>query len=49
MFKYDLEVFMYKFSSNMLPVDFKFYYTEMNKMHKHLTRFSAKKYFFQEV
>ena len=39
MFKYDLGVFMYKFKRNMLPVNSKPYYTEINKIHKHLTRF----------
>ena len=49
MFKYDLGVFMYKFRRNMLPVNFKPYFTEINKIHKHLTRFSAENYFFQEL
>ena len=45
MFKYDLGLFMYKFKRNMLPVNFKPCYTEINKMHQHLTRFSAENYF----
>ena len=49
MFKYDLGVFMYKFRRNMLPVNFKPYYTEINKIHQHLTRFSAENYFFQDL
>ena len=49
MFKYDLGVFMYKFRRNMSLVNFKPYYTEINKIHKNLTRFLAENYFFQEL
>ena len=40
---------MYKFRRNMSLVNFKPYYTEINKIHKNLTRFSAENYFFPRV
>ena len=40
MFKYELGVFMHKFKRDTLPLNFKSYFTNINKMHNHLTRFS---------
>ena len=39
MFKHYLGVVIYKLIRNMLHVNFKLYYTEINKIHKLLTRF----------
>ena len=49
MFKYEVGVFMHKFKRDTLPVNFKPYFTNVNKMHNHLTRFAETNYFFPRV
>ena len=49
MFKYDLGFFMHKFKRYILPVNFKSYFTNLNKIHNNLTRFPETKYFFPRV
>ena len=49
MFKYELGVFMHKFKRDILPINFKPYFTNLNKMHNHLTIFSETNYFFLRV
>ena len=40
MFKFDLGFFMHKLNRDILPVNFKPYFTNINKIHNHLTKFS---------
>ena len=49
MFTYDLGVFMHKFKRDILPINFKPYFTNINKIHNHQTRFSETNYFFPRV
>ena len=49
MFQYELGVFMYKFKKGILPVNFNPYFTSINKIHNHSTRFSETNYFFPRV
>ena len=49
MFKYELGVFMHKFKRDSLPVNFKPYFTRVNTIHNHSTRFSEKNYYIPRV
>ena len=49
MFKYDLGIFMHKFKRDILPVNFKPYFTNIKKVHNHLTRYSETNYFLPRV
>ena len=49
MFKYELGVFMHKFNRGILPINFKPYFTSVNKIHNHSTRFSETNYYFPRV
>ena len=49
MFQYELGVFMHKFKRDILPINFKPYFTSINKIHNHSTRFSETNYYFPRV
>ena len=40
---------MHKFKRDILPINFKPYFTNVNKIHNHLTRFLEKNYFIHRV
>ena len=40
---------MYKFKKGILPVNFSPYFTSINKIHNHSSRFSEKNYFYPRV
>ena len=49
MLKYTLRVLMHKFKKDILPVNFKPYFTNVNKIHNHLKIFLETNYFVPRV
>ena len=49
LFKYEEGVFMYKLKNDILLVNFKFYFTNIHKIHNHLTISFQKNFFSKEM